>query len=162
MEANNSYLALNASLAAATVAGVAVQPAVAATLFPGEADGSELGLLPRVDAGDARGSEEGSTALRGQRLEEEIVVHLHSIHIEVLVRHVLQSQQVSLSALHCAVPRQLRRTRGFTEGQIHTHRSFDKVGVSFSLFPLKQSHNMLYVFTTLYFGFCCKHCSVRR
>lgn len=92
------------------MARVAVQAAVAAALLSREADGSELGFLPRVYARDAGGAQEGSAALCGQRLKEEAVVHLHPVHVEVLVRHVLQSQQVCLSALHRAVPRQLWTT----------------------------------------------------
>ena len=111
-QANSPHLALNASLAAAAVSGVAVQAAVAAALFPRQADGPELGLLPRVYAGDAGGSQQGPPALGGQRLEEEAVVHLDPVHVQVLVRHVLQRQQVGLSALHRAVPGQLRGTDG--------------------------------------------------
>lgn len=108
--ADASHLALDAGLAAAAVARVAVQAAVAAALLPREPDGSELRLLAGVDAGDAGGSQEGPAPLRGQRLEEEAVVHLHPVHVEVLVRYVLQSQQVGLGALHRAVPRQLWAT----------------------------------------------------
>lgn len=79
------YLALNARLAAAAVARVAVQAAVAAAFLPRQADGPELRFLPSVYAGDAGGSQEGPAALRGQRLKEETVVHLHPVHVQVLV-----------------------------------------------------------------------------
>jgi len=102
------YLALDASLAAAAVARVAVKAAVAAAFLPREANGPELGFLPGIDAGDARGSQESAAPLRGQRLKEEAVVHLHLV--KVLIRNVLQSQQVRLSAFHRAVPRQLWTT----------------------------------------------------
>lgn len=80
-----SYLALDPRLAAAAVPGVTVQSAVAAALLPGEADGSELGLLPRVNAGDPGGPQQSPAPLCGQRLQKKAVVHLHSFHIEVLV-----------------------------------------------------------------------------
>lgn len=51
-----SYLALNTSLAAATVARVTVEAAVAATFLSGQPNGSKLSFLPGVYAGDARGS----------------------------------------------------------------------------------------------------------
>lgn len=109
-QAYSPYLALDASLAAAAVAGVTVQAAVASAFLPWEANGPELCLLARVNAGDAGGSQQGSAALGGQRLKEEAVVHLHPIYVQVLVWDVIQSQQVGLSALHGAIPRQLWKT----------------------------------------------------
>lgn len=100
-------LALNTSLAAAAMARVTVQTAVAAAFLPREADSPELSFLTRIDAGDAGGSQEGSTPFGGQRLKEETVVHFHAVHVEILIRHIVQSQQLRLSALHCAVPCQL-------------------------------------------------------
>lgn len=125
-QANNPYLALNASLAAAAVAGVAVQAAVAAAFLPREADGSELRFLPRIYAGDARGSQESSAALCGQRLKKETVVHLHPIHIKILIWYVVQSQQVSLSTLHRAVPRQLWETVSVELGGLDSTRLTDQ------------------------------------
>lgn len=107
MQTSQQYLALNPSLAAAAVSRVAVQPAVAATLLAREADGPELSFLSRIYAGDARGSQQGPAAFGGQRLKEEAVIHLHPVHIQVLVGHVVQGEQLRLSTLHRAVPRQL-------------------------------------------------------
>lgn len=115
---NSPYLALNASLAAAAVAGVAVQAAVASTFLPREADGSEFSFLSRIYTSNARGSQQGSAPLGGQRLQEKTVVHLHPIHIKVLIWYVIQSQQVGLSALHCAVPRQLWKTVSVELGSV--------------------------------------------
>lgn len=92
------------------MARVTVQTAVAAAFLPREADSSELSFLTRIDAGDAGGSQEGSTPFGGQRLKEETVVHFHAVHVEILIRHIVQSQQLRLSALHCAVPCQLWTT----------------------------------------------------
>lgn len=82
---NKSYLALNSSLAAATVARVTVQTTIAAAFLPGEPDGSELRFLACIYPSDARGAQQGPAALRGQWLQEETVIHLHSIHVQVLI-----------------------------------------------------------------------------
>lgn len=110
VQTSQQYLALDPSLAAAAVSRVAVQPAVAAALLAREADGPELSFLSRIYARDARGTQEGPAAFGGQRLKEEAVVHLHPVHIQVLVGHVIQGQQVRLGALDRAVPRQLWTT----------------------------------------------------
>lgn len=101
------YLALDPSLAAATVARIAVQTTVAAALLPRQADGAQLSFLPGVYAGDAGSPQERSPPLGWQRLQEEAIIHLHGVHIQVFVRHVLQGQEVGLSARHCSVAGQL-------------------------------------------------------
>lgn len=101
--ANGTHLAFDSSLAAATVAWVAVEAAVAAALLARETDGPQLGFLTRVDAVDARGPQQGPTPLGGERLQKETVIHLHALHIQILVRDVIQGKELGLGTLHCSV-----------------------------------------------------------
>lgn len=78
-------LAFDPSLATGTCLWVTVQSTVTTTLFPGQADGSKLLLLLSVDAVDARSPEQGPPPFSGQRLQEEVIVHLHVLYVDVLV-----------------------------------------------------------------------------
>ena len=108
--ARSSYLALDPRLAAAAAARVAVEATVAAALLPRQADGAQLRFLPGVYAGNAGSPQERPPPLGRQRLQEEAIVHLHGVHVQVFVRHVLQGQEVGLSACHRSVPGQLWKT----------------------------------------------------
>lgn len=103
-----AHLALDPRLAAGAGLGVAVEAAVAAALLPRQADGPQLLLLLGVDAVDAGGSQQRAAPLGGQRLQEEVVVHLHVLHVDVVVRDVLQRQAVGLLRLHRPVLGELR------------------------------------------------------
>lgn len=100
---SDPHLAFDASLAATTVPRVAVEAAVAAALLAREADGTQLGLLARVDAVDARGPQQCPTPLGGQRLQKEAVIHLHTLHVQVLIRDVIQGEELSLGTFHRSV-----------------------------------------------------------
>ena len=90
------YLALNAGQAASTVLWVTYPTASAPTLLSGHAEGAQLVLLLHVDASDPRGTEEGAAPPGSQRLEEEIIVHLCVVHIQVVLRDVIECQGVCL------------------------------------------------------------------
>lgn len=106
------YLALNAGQAASTGLRVANPPAAASALLPGHTQGAQLMLLLYVNASDPRGPEEGAAPPGGQRLEEEVVVHLRVVHIQVVLRDVVERQAVGLHGGHGAILCQLEDRQG--------------------------------------------------
>jgi hypothetical protein len=89
-------LAFNPSLATGACLWVTVQPTVTTTLFPRQADGSEFLLLFGVNPVDPGSPEQGPPPFGGQGLKEEVVVHLHILHVDVLVRDIIECQAVGL------------------------------------------------------------------
>lgn len=90
------YLALNAGQAAGTRLGVAYPAAATPTLLPRHAQGAQLVLLLHVDASDARGPEKGAASPGGQRLQEEVIVHLCVVHVQVVLGDVVERERVGL------------------------------------------------------------------
>lgn len=101
------YLALNAGQAARARLRVACPPAAAAALLTRRAQGAQLVLLVHVNAANPRRPKEGAAPPGGQRLQEEVVVHLSVVHVQVVLRDVVQRQRVGLHGRHSAVLGQL-------------------------------------------------------
>lgn len=101
------YLALNAGQAARARLRVARPRAAAAALLSRCAQGAQLVLLVHVNAADARRPEEGAAPPGGQRLQEEVVVHLGVVHVQVVLGDVVQRQGIGLHRRHSAVLGQL-------------------------------------------------------
>lgn len=78
------YLALNAGQAASTGLWVTCPPAATPTLLSGHAQGTQLVLLLHVNAPDPRGTKECAAPPGGQRLEEEVIIHLCVVHVQVV------------------------------------------------------------------------------
>lgn len=103
------YLALNAGQAASTRLGVTYPTATAPTLLSGHAEGAQLVLLLHVNASHPGGAEKGPASPGGQRLEEEVIVHLCVVHVQVVLGDVIQGQGVRLHRGHGAILGQLDR-----------------------------------------------------
>lgn len=101
------HLALDPREAAGTRLRVTEYPAVTTTVFPGHADGPQFVFLFNINLLHAGGTKQSPTLFSGQRLQEEVLVHLRVVQIDVVVRDVLCRQRVSLLRLHCAVLCQL-------------------------------------------------------
>lgn len=101
------YLALDPRDAAGTRVRVTEYPAVTTTVFPGHADGSQFVFLFNINLLHPGGTKKRPTLFSGQRLQEEVLVHLRVVQIDVVVRDVLCCQRVGLLRLHCAILCQL-------------------------------------------------------
>lgn len=101
------YLALDPCDAAGAGLRVAENPAVAAAVFPGHPDGPQLVFLLHVDLLHAGGAQQRPPLLGGERLEEEVVVHLRVVEVNFVVGDVLRRERVGLLRLHRAVLGQL-------------------------------------------------------
>ena len=138
------YLALNAGQAAGAGFWVADARAAAAALLARHAQGAQLVLLLHVDAPDPGGAEESAPLPGGQRLEEEVVVHLHAVHVQVVFGDVVKRQRVGLHGRHGAVLGQLAdresgfRLRSALAGDAST--DFELDGVELLLFEMIPQH----------------------
>ena len=112
-------LAFNPSLATGTGFRVTIQSTVTTTLFPWQSDGSKFLLLFSINAVDPRSPQQGPSPFGGQRLQEEVIIHLHVFHINIFIWNIIQCQAVGLHRLHCPVLGQLPRDR--KEGQALEH-----------------------------------------
>lgn len=101
------HLALDPCDAAGAGLRVAENPTIAAAVFPGHPDGSQLVFLLHVNLLDAGGAQQRPALLGGEWLEEEVVVHLRVVQVDVVVGDVLRRERVGLLRLHRAVLGQL-------------------------------------------------------
>lgn len=102
------YLAFDSCYTARTCLWVTEHSAVAATVLPGQPDGPQLMLLLHVNFLHPRGPQQSPALLRGEGLEEKVLVHLCVFQINVIVRDVLSRERVGLLRLHCTVLSQLK------------------------------------------------------
>lgn len=108
---HETYLALDPCDAAGAGLRVTEDPAVAAAVLPGHPDGSQLVLLLHVNLLHPGGAKQGPALLGGQRLQEEVFIHLRVVQVDVVVGDVLRRERVGLLRLHGAVLSQLETRR---------------------------------------------------
>ena len=90
------YLALDAGQAASAGAGVTAPPAVTAALLPGDTEGSEVLLLLHVDTAYPWRPQQCTAPPGGQRLQEEVIIHLRVVQVHVLLRDIVQRERLGL------------------------------------------------------------------
>lgn len=110
-------LAFNPSLATGTCFWVTIQSTVTTTLFSWQADSSKFLLLFSINAVDPRSPQQGPSPFGGQRLQEEVIIHLHIFHINIFIGNIIQCQAISLHRLYCPVLCQLPRDK---KERLHT------------------------------------------
>ena len=114
------YLALDPRDAAGTGLGFTEDSAVTAAVLPGHPDGPQFMFLLHINLLYPGGTQQGPALLSGERLQEEVLVHLRVVQVDVVVGDVLCRERVGLLRLHRAVLSQLK-TRGS-----HIRVIFDK------------------------------------
>lgn len=79
------YLALDPCDAAGTGLRVAENSAITAAVLPGHPDSSQFMFLLHINLLYPRGAQQRPALFRGERLQEEVVVHLCVVEIDVIV-----------------------------------------------------------------------------
>lgn len=104
----STHLALDPCDATGAGLRVTEHSTVAAAVLPGHPDGSQFVFLLHINLLYPWGAQQCPSLFGGQRLQEEVLVHLCVVQIDVVVGDVLGRERVGLFRLHRAIVSQLK------------------------------------------------------